>query len=266
MTDPTYFSWSDILAGLSFQRPEGGLATAAAVFGATGVGAGELVMYPYWCIEKGYARYAGPPDGSSAWTRRVQGWTKVMHVDVGGALVVYTLSTVAFYLLGAGVLSKLGTPPAGANMVAALSNMYTATLGPWSLPLFLAGAVAVFYSSIFSATAAHGRILADFAVVNGWCKRDDYQRRMLLIRLAVLATLLIPTLCFFLINEPVFMVKIGGVAQALMLPVIGFSTIYLDRTRMPRALRANGWTRLALWICSAIMLVAASYYVIRTVL
>jgi hypothetical protein len=82
----------------------------------------------------------------------------------------------------------------------------------------------------------------------------------------VLATLLIPTLCFFLINEPVFMVKIGGVAQALMLPVIGFSTIYLDRTRMPRALRANGWTRLALWICSAIMLVAASYYVIRTVL
>jgi len=266
MTDPTYFSWSDILAGLSFQRPDGGLATAAAVFGATGVGAGELIMYPYWCIEKGYARYAGPPDGSSAWLRRVQGWTKVMRVDVGGALVVYTLSTVAFYLLGAGVLSKLGAPPAGANMVAALSNMYTATLGPWSLPLFLAGAVAVFYSSIFSATAAHGRILADFAVVNGWCKRDDYRRRLLLIRLAVIAALLIPTLCFFLINEPVFMVKIGGVAQALMLPVIGFSTIYLDRTRMPGTIRANGWTRLALWICSAIMLVAASYYVIRTVL
>lgn len=264
VTDPTYFSWSDIWSGLSFQRPEGGLATAAAVFGATGVGAGELIMYPYWCIEKGYARYAGPADSSASWMARAQGWMRVMRFDVGGALVVYTCSTVAFYLLGAGVLSKLGAPPEGANMVRALSNIYTATLGEWSLPLFLAGAVAVFYSSIFSATAAHGRILADFAVVNGWCRRDDYGRRLLLIRIAVAATLLIPTLCFFWINEPVLMVKIGGVAQALMLPVIGFATIYLNRTRMPNSLRVGGWVRLALWISSVLMLFAAAYYVART--
>ena len=221
-------------------------------------------MYPYWCIEKGYARFAGPADGSASWMRRAQGWMRVMRFDVGGALVIYTCSTVAFYLLGAGVLSKLGAPPEGANMVAALSTIYTATLGAWSLPLFLAGAVAVFYSSIFSTTAAHVRILADFAVVNGWCRRDDYPRRLLLMRAALVATLLIPTLCFFLINEPVFMVKIGGVAQALMLPVIGFSTIYLNRTRMPTSLRVSGWVRLALWGSSAFMFVAACYNVVRT--
>ena len=32
-------------------------------------------------------------------------------------------------------------------------------------------------------------------------------------------------------QEPVFMVKIGGVSEALMLPVIGFSTIYLRSMR-----------------------------------
>ena len=40
--------------------PPAGLVTAIAVFGITGVGATELVMYPYWCVEKGYARFVGP--------------------------------------------------------------------------------------------------------------------------------------------------------------------------------------------------------------
>ena len=50
---PQYFNWGDVLNGLTFQPPEGGMATAVAAFGITGVGATELVMYPCWCIEKG---------------------------------------------------------------------------------------------------------------------------------------------------------------------------------------------------------------------
>ncbi len=49
----------DLADGMSLHLPAGGLATAIAVFGITGVGATELVMYPYWCVEKGYARFAG---------------------------------------------------------------------------------------------------------------------------------------------------------------------------------------------------------------
>ena len=44
-----------------------GLGTALAVFGITGVGASELFMYPYWCVEKGYARRSGINDGSPEW-------------------------------------------------------------------------------------------------------------------------------------------------------------------------------------------------------
>ena len=33
-------------------------------FGMIGVGAAELVAYPYWCLEKGYARWTGSDDGS----------------------------------------------------------------------------------------------------------------------------------------------------------------------------------------------------------
>ena len=69
---PEYFSWASVLDGLSFHMPEGGLLTAVAVFGITGVGATELAMYPYWCIEKGYARFTGPRDASTTWQTRAR--------------------------------------------------------------------------------------------------------------------------------------------------------------------------------------------------
>jgi hypothetical protein len=46
--------------GLSFGLPKGDLgqsfAMAFATVGIIGVGAAELIQYPYWCIEKGYAK------------------------------------------------------------------------------------------------------------------------------------------------------------------------------------------------------------------
>ena len=60
---PESFAWRDVEQGLTFRLPVQGLSTAVAVFGITGVAAGELFMYPYWCVEKGYARFTGPPTG-----------------------------------------------------------------------------------------------------------------------------------------------------------------------------------------------------------
>ncbi len=164
---PEYFSWSSVVDGLSFHMPEGGLLTAVAVFGITGVGATELVMYPYWCIEKGYARFTGRRDDSSAWRGRASGWIRVMGVDILSSMAIYTFATIAFYLLGAGVLHGMGVMPQGTEMVKALSNMYTETLGEWAQGLFLIGAVVVFYSTVFAATAGHARMLADFAGMVG---------------------------------------------------------------------------------------------------
>ena len=44
---PEYFSWTEVISGLSFHLPQGGFVTAVTVFGVTGVGATELVTYPY---------------------------------------------------------------------------------------------------------------------------------------------------------------------------------------------------------------------------
>ena len=219
-------------------------------------------MYPYWCIEKGYARFAGPRDESPEWKRRAHGWIHVMGVDVVASMIIYTFATIAFYLLGAGVLNGMGLMPAGSQMIDTLSNLYTQTLGIWALPVFLVGAVAVLYSTVFSATAAHCRVFADFVGMLGVYDRRNYGLRLKMIRLLVVLLLFIPSVFFMLVGDPVLMVKIGGVSQAFMLPVIGFAAVYLRYTHMPASVLPKEWITLALWVSAVVMAVMMGYSII----
>ena len=88
------YSPADLLSGLSFELPGAALGAAIAMFGITGVGADEITMYNYWCIEKGYARWVGLNDGSEAWVRRARGWIAVMYKDALVSMVIYTFATL----------------------------------------------------------------------------------------------------------------------------------------------------------------------------
>lgn len=256
---PQFFDWGAVAQGLTFQPPEGGMATAVAAFGITGVGATELVMYPYWCIEKGYAQYAGKRDDSPSWTKRALGWVRVMGFDVIFSMVIYTFATVAFYFLGAGILKGMGLIPEGSEMVQVLSSIYTETLGGWSLGLFMVGAFAVLYSTVFASTAAHCRVWADFVGMLGVYDKSDYKKRLKAIRVFVVLLLTVPCLYFMWIREPVLMVKIGGIAQAIMLPVIGGFAIYLRYKRMPTSILPKTWITLMLWVSAALMALLMGY-------
>ena len=260
---PEYFSWSQMVDGLMFHLPIGGLGIAVAVFGITGVGSSDLVMYPYWCIEKGHARFAGPRDDTPAWLNRSRGWVKVMGVDVLCSMFVYTFATIAFYLLGAGVLHGLDVIPKGTETISILSSIYTETLGAWSLYVFLAGAVAVLYSSVFAGTAATARVYADFVGLLGAYDRRNYRARRRAIQLFIGIVLFVPVIYYFLLPEPVMLVTIGGIAQALMLPILGFSTLYLRYFRLPESLAPKGWISLALWVASVITAVMMGYSVLQ---
>jgi manganese transport protein len=261
---PQYFAWRDLAQGLTFRLPDQGLSTAVAVFGITGVGAVELFMYPYWCVEKGYARFTGAPDGSAVWVARARGWIRVMHLDILCSLVIYTLATVAFYLLGAGILHQRGTVPASRDMIAVLSQIYTGTLGPWALWPFYAGAIVTLYGTIFASLAAHSRVYADMCRLMGLFARDDYAARVRYRRGFVIVLATTAAMAFLLVDSPVRMVVFGGVAQCLMLPIVGAGTIYLRHRRLPAAVAPNAFTTVSLWACTLITLAVAVYYVAMT--
>ena len=256
---PEYFSWQQTLSGLKFELPRGGVAAALAVFGITGVGATELFMYPYWCVEKGYARFAGERQHTSAWQNRARGWVRVMQTDVVIAMVVYTTATMAFYLLGAGVLRGMGIVPSASDMISVLSNIYTQTLGGWSLWLFYAGAVAVLYSSIFAATAAHARMFADLCRMFGLYARNDNSARTRYRNGLVVVFTIVPVLLYYVLQSPVKMVVFGGVVQAGMLPVIAASVLYLRHRRLPAELRPSAIATAGLWFASLTLSAAVGY-------
>ncbi len=258
-----YFSWGNVFDGLSFDLPQGGFVTAVTVFGITGVGTMDLISYPYWCIEKGYARFTGPREWTEAWRTRALGWIRVMGIDVLSSMILYTFPTVAFYLLGAGILHSMGVVPQGSEMVGMLSNIYTEILGEKSLYPFLVGAFAVLYSTVFAGTAAVSRGFADFLGMVGVFDRRNYAARLKAIRILVLTILFLASLFFMFVKDPVMMLKIGGVAQALTLPIIAFATIYLRYRHTPKQILPKGWITLALWVTSVIITVMMGYSVLH---
>ena len=179
---PFAVTGADLAEGFSFKLPPS-FTVAFAAFGVIGVGASELIYYPYWLLEKGYARRVGVADGTPGWRERARGWIRVLHADVWTSCLIYTGATLAFYVLGAAILKRKGLDVTNADMIPALSQMYIETFGAWSLWLFLIGAAAVLYSTVFGATAANVRLVADALEVFGVKKhRDEADRQRTLLQ------------------------------------------------------------------------------------
>lgn len=257
--------WGDIGNGLSFRLPpivEGltrsPVATALAAFGIIGVGANELIAYPYWCLEKGYARFTGPRRRTAAWVERAEGWLRVMRWDAFVSMVVYTFATVAFYLLGAAVLHREGLDPAGNQMVRILGQMYEPAFGTWAQQLFLLGAFAVLYSTYFVANAGHARVAADAVRVFSVGARDEPGRVWWVRAFCVLFPAFSLVVCLF-IRAPAELVLASGVMQAIMLPMLGAATLYYRYCRVDARIRPGKAWDVMLWLSAVGLLLAGGW-------
>src|SRR3972149_10573972 len=112
-------------------------------------------MYPYWVLEKGYARELGDPT-SAGWAERARRWIRTIWLDAGLSTALATMVTGAFFLLGAAVLYRQEIVPEGLEVVDQVSRVYTQTYGDWSKWLFLLGAFCTLYSTLVVLAAARG--------------------------------------------------------------------------------------------------------------
>ncbi|MBN2697987.1 MAG: Nramp family divalent metal transporter [Bacteroidales bacterium] len=213
-------TWKDIGTGLSFSLPHGSVGFALAAFGLTGVGGDEIMSYNYWCLEKGYARYAGRYDGSEAWKKRAGGWIRIMYLDAFLSMIVYTLVTAAFFLLGASILYQRGEIPEGYRMIETLSRIYTDSVGPAAKNIFLIGSFVVLFSTLFAALAIRTRVFSDLFGVLRWTDFRDMRKRLRTRRIIAVVFPLLWTIAFLVIKLPVMMVTIGGIATFLMLFIV----------------------------------------------
>lgn len=263
-TTPFAMTAQQLIEGLKFQLPDK-FTTAFAAFGIIGVGASELIYYPYWCLEKGYAHNVGPHEPTPAWQERALGWLRVMHIDAWVSFFIYTSATIAFYLLGAAVLHAKGLEVENNEMIATLSHMYRETFGQWSYWLFLLGAFAVLYSTVFGATASNARLMADALSLFRVVRYQDPAQRA---RWVKISCVLLPTAftsVYLLVGEPVSLVFVGALAQGLMLPFLALAALYFHYRCTEPALRTGRLMILGVWLAAAAMTAVGAYQVVTTV-
>jgi Mn2+/Fe2+ NRAMP family transporter len=256
-------SFADLASGFKFQFPEDAakraeaFAWAFSVFGMTGVGAAELYSYPYWCLEKGYARYVGPRTDSPEWALRAKGWIRVMHLDAWVSMVVFTLATVSFYLLGAAVLNKKDLHPSGSGLMGQLADMYVMVFGQWTYWLFLIGGSAVLYKTLYVASASHSRLVSDFLNMANVVHYDNVHSRLRVVKLLCVFFPMLALVVYLSQPEPGQLVKFGGFAQGITLPVIGCATLYLRYRRTDPRIAPNWLSDLLLWVAVGMLVFAA---------
>jgi Mn2+/Fe2+ NRAMP family transporter len=239
---PFPYDGGDLASGLTFLIPAGALGAALAMFGITGVGADEITFYTYWCVEKGYARWVGPNDGSEEWVRRANGWIRVMYKDALVSWVIYTFGTLAFYLMGAAVLNPQGLVPQGNGMITTLSRIYTDTLGEWAGILFLIGAIAVLGSTMWAAIPSWARMYTNLLATLGVLDWQDPVARLRWIRIFTVVLPLLWGVLYLWIQQPVILVQIGGVMTGIFLVAVVIAVYYLRHTETdPRVHGGRGF-------------------------
>jgi Mn2+/Fe2+ NRAMP family transporter len=260
---------SEFFSGFAFALPErtvdvNPIGTALATFGIIGVGAAELVVYPYWCLEKGYAKFTGPNDGTAEWKARAAGWMRVMHFDAWGSMVIYTFATLAFFLLGAAILHRVGLNPEKDDMVRILAVMFQPVFSDWAAHVFLFGAFAVLYSTFFVANASHARTFSDALRVIGLIAEDEETRA----RWIRILSGVFPILCvviFIAFPAPAQLVLLSGIAQGVMLPMLAGAALFFRYKRSIEGLTPSPLWDVFLWFSAAAMLITGTWTVVNQI-
>lgn len=259
---PFDFSIADILASQSFSLSPAIIGVAIGAFGITGVASDEIIAYNYWCREKGYAAHTGPHQDSDDWRRRAKGWIGVMYLDAILAMVIYTLVTAAFYVLGAAILNKLGIAPRGTEVIETLALIYTESLGPGIRTVYLVGAFFVLYSSLFATLAAWTRIYSDIFRQLRWLGRDDRAKRSRVIAWLAWIIPLVWAAVYLFIELPVAMILTGGFVSSVLLFLIVAAALHFRYARK-QYFRPSLFYDVALWVSIAAIFLVATYGVVK---
>jgi hypothetical protein len=163
---------------------------ALSMFGLTGVGAGEITSYSFWCVEKGYAAWTG--------------------------------------VLGAAVLHPQGIAPSGNDVLTVISRIFVDTTGGWAGDVFLVfAALALFETFVANVPSLSRQTAASLAVFGAFRWRDRHARDRWMLALMV-GLPIVWGLLGVVVSSPLALVILGGILNALYLLVVAVAVLYLS--------------------------------------
>jgi Mn2+/Fe2+ NRAMP family transporter len=171
-------------------------------------------------------------------------------------MVVYTVATLAFFLMGVAVLYNEGLDPDGMRMVTTLARAYVPVFGEYAKWLFLIGALAVLYSTFLVATAGNARMWTDCSKLLGVVPSHSQRAHE---RAVTFFSVGLPVICLVVFASginPVRAILLAGAMQALLLPMLGVGALYFRWTRTDPRLRPSPLWDVALVVSFLGLLVA----------
>ena len=187
-----------------------------------------------------------------------------MYLDAVVAMIIYTLVTAAFYLLGAAILHQRGTIPQGDELIETVALIYTESLGAGIKTAYLVGAFFVLFSSLFAALAAWTRMYSNIFGQLGWIDFFNLKQRNKVIAVLAWTLPFIWASIYLFINLPVVMILSGGIVGSIMLFIIVFAVINF-RYRNFQSSSPSIVYDLALWI-SIVSIVGVGVYGLTSLL
>ena len=220
-----------------------------------GLGAGRLSLLVH---REGLCARGRTPDRGRRLGPPRRGWIRVMQLDAWFSMVVFTIATVAFYLLGAAVLHPQGLDPRGSEMIPTLSQMYIASAGrnaacrpaivhAGGLPARAPGPCCSRRSTSPRPPTAGSRPTSS---TSSGIWRHSRPRRTGTDRSRSSACSIRswPWASITPSASPRALIKAGGIAQALMLPLIAGATLYLRKRDADRRVGPTFLTDILTWL------------------
>jgi Mn2+/Fe2+ NRAMP family transporter len=235
-------------------------------------GAAGMTWYSYWIPAKGYGA-AGQKDLSTVWKdenniQKLKGWLREMTLDnslgvIGGLLIV-----LAFLILGAELLGPQNLVPEQNKVAAVLGKMLESTWGRAGFWIMIAGVLTGFWNTAMTNQDGWTRLLSNGTAIlisrkNIPAKWKDENRLRNGIRWIVLA--LFPFVVYSIAGEPIGLLQLAGVIEAIHIPVIAGLTLFLNATTLPLALRPSRTALVFNLIACLFFVVFAILYIIQIV-
>ena len=131
------------------------------------------------------------------------------------------------------------------------------------IALFLVGAFAVLYSTVFGATASNARLFADALSLYGIVNYKTPEDRTRWVKIGCVLLPIAFAAVYLTLGDPVSLVFVGALAQGIMLPFLGIAALYFHYRRTEAALKPGKLWVILLWISVLSMVIAGSYKIIE---
>lgn len=193
------------------------------------------------------------------------GWFRAALYDFRiGHIVSWVIATM-YLLLGAAILFSVEEKPEGAATVLAISGIFTETVGPWMFPVFLLGAFAALFSTVFIIYDGFPRALAASATTvfppradrPWWTERNAALGMIALMLVSMVVALTV-------LPDPAWLVPAAGSVSFAISPVLFAINLYVALKFIPERYRPGRFGIVWSWISVAVLTLLTIWVVPQT--